>query len=81
MTSSRGRHVAIVGAGVIGLSCALEIRRRGFEVTVVEQGTRAGEATWAAAGVVAPHHYGATPGPLHESVSYTHLTLPTPPYV
>jgi len=66
VTSSRGRHVAIIGAGVIGLSCALEIRRRGFEVTVVEQGTRAGEATWAAAGVVAPHHYGATPGPLYE---------------
>lgn len=55
--------VAVVGAGVVGLSCALELRRRGARVVVLEQAPegqrRAGQASWAAAGMLAvedPHH-------------------------
>ena len=54
MTSSELR-VAIVGAGIGGLSLALALRERGLRAQVFEQ---------------AP-----------EPVSYTHLTLPTTPYV
>lgn len=38
----RGRHVAVVGAGVAGLVAALELRRRGFKVTVIEADARIG---------------------------------------
>ena len=47
------RDIAIAGAGVIGLACALELRRRGFEVTVFDAGEVAKEASWAAGGMLA----------------------------
>lgn len=47
------RDIAIAGAGVIGLSCALELRRRGLEVTVFDAGPAAKEASWAAGGMLA----------------------------
>ncbi|HET9680647.1 MAG TPA: NAD-dependent dihydropyrimidine dehydrogenase subunit PreA, partial [Candidatus Limnocylindrales bacterium] len=37
-----GRHVAIVGAGPAGLSCAAELRRAGVGVTLFDAGERAG---------------------------------------
>lgn len=36
-------EVIVVGAGVVGLSCAVELARRGSEVLVVEREARAGE--------------------------------------
>jgi glycine oxidase len=47
------RHVAIAGGGVIGLACALVLRRRGLQVTVLEAGTAMKEASWAAGGMLA----------------------------
>ena len=47
------RHVAIAGGGIIGLACALILRRRGLEVTVFEAGEAAKEASWAAGGMLA----------------------------
>jgi sarcosine oxidase / L-pipecolate oxidase len=32
------RHVLVIGAGIFGVSSALELRRRGFRVTIVEPG-------------------------------------------
>lgn len=46
-------HVAIAGGGVIGLACALVLRRRGLLVTVLEAGEAAKEASWAAGGMLA----------------------------
>ncbi len=51
--------VIIVGAGVIGLSIAYELLCRGTRVTLVDQGDPGKEASWAAAGVLAPQ--GALP--------------------
>ena len=46
----------VIGAGVIGLSIARELRRRGVEdVTVLDRGRCGGEASWAAAGMLAPN--------------------------
>ncbi|WP_270179269.1 glycine oxidase ThiO [Alkalihalobacillus sp. CinArs1] len=47
--------VSIVGGGVIGLSIAYECRKRGFEVTVIESGVCGGQASGAAAGMLAPY--------------------------
>src|SRR5512140_2025133 len=43
----------IVGGGIIGLSLALELRRHGAEVLVVERGEAGREASFAAAGMLA----------------------------
>lgn len=50
---ARLRHIAISGAGVVGLACALELRRRGLRVTVFEAGHPMREASWAAGGMLA----------------------------
>ncbi len=59
--------IVICGGGIIGLSLALELQRRGAKVVVLEQSaTRAeGQASWAAAGMLAvddPHN----PTALHD---------------
>lgn len=45
--------ICIAGAGIIGLSLALELYRRGAQVTVLEQGQPLAEASTAAAGMLA----------------------------
>lgn len=45
--------VVILGAGVIGLSLALELHWRGLEVTLYEPRAAATQASWAAAGMLA----------------------------
>jgi sarcosine oxidase subunit beta len=48
-----GRHAAIVGAGVVGCSIGLELRRRGFEVSVLDRNGEAGHgSTSASCGIV-----------------------------
>jgi glycine oxidase len=43
----------VVGGGIIGLSLALALRRRGLDVIVIERGEPGREASWAAAGMIA----------------------------
>jgi len=45
-------QVQIVGAGVIGLSIAWELSRRGADVSVIERGEIGRESSWAAAGIL-----------------------------
>lgn len=66
VSRSSTADAVVVGGGVIGLACACELRRRGLRVTLIERGRPAREATWAAAGIIAAHHYGAGPGPLFD---------------
>ncbi|GFR37545.1 glycine oxidase ThiO [Insulibacter thermoxylanivorax] len=49
-----GERVIIMGGGVIGLSCAFEALMKGYKVTVVEARTCGGQASGAAAGMLAP---------------------------
>lgn len=46
--------IAIVGAGIIGLSCALELADRGIRVSLFEKQWPPRGASWAAAGMLAP---------------------------
>ncbi|WP_026674726.1 glycine oxidase ThiO [Alkalihalobacterium bogoriense] len=50
-----GERVVILGGGIIGLASAFECQRRGHEVTIVEKVKCGGQATGAAAGMLAPY--------------------------
>ena len=53
---NRSANVAIVGGGVIGLTIARALARRGLEdVMLIERGQPGAEASWAAGGILAPH--------------------------
>ena len=47
-------NIAVVGAGVIGMSCALEMARRGARVTIFDPEPAGFGTSWAAAGMIAP---------------------------
>ncbi len=49
-----GPSIAIAGGGLIGMSIAWRLTQAGFAVTVFDQGSIAGEASWAGAGMLAP---------------------------
>ena len=51
--------ILIVGGGIIGCALALRLSEEGLKITVVERGEPGREASWAAAGMLAPsseHH-------------------------
>ncbi len=49
-------RIAVVGGGVIGLACAWRLAGDGHAVTLFDGAREAREASWAAAGMLAPHH-------------------------
>jgi glycine oxidase len=55
--------VAVVGGGIIGCACALELARRGCRVTLFERGAPGAEASSAAAGILSPLGRSPEPGP------------------
>ncbi|HZO73265.1 MAG TPA: glycine oxidase ThiO [Ktedonobacteraceae bacterium] len=56
--------VAIIGGGIIGCAIAYFLRRRGVKVMVFEKGAIGGQASGAAAGLLAPLGPLSGPGPL-----------------
>ena len=52
--TARGYDVAVVGAGIIGLSAAWRLAQRGLSVVVLERGRVGSGASSAAAGMLAP---------------------------
>jgi len=59
MSELERTEVAVIGAGVIGVCCALWLRRQGHEVLLVERDTIAGGASFGNASTLAD--YGCTP--------------------
>jgi glycine oxidase ThiO len=60
----------IIGAGIIGLTLALELREAGMAVAVLERNQPGREATWASAGMLSrPDHH--TPEELHEIADWS----------
>ena len=54
--------VIIVGAGIIGLSLAIELNKQGLRVLVVEKGEPGREASWAAGGMLVDRPAETLPG-------------------
>ena len=48
----RNYDAVIIGAGIVGLSLAIELNKRGLKVLVVEKGEPGREASWAAGGML-----------------------------
>ncbi len=63
--------VVIAGAGIIGLSLALDLASHGLSVTVLERGRAMAESSWAAAGMLAANDP-ENPPPL---AALAHLSL------
>lgn len=53
-SSSKNIRLAVIGAGIIGLSCAVESANRGASVTIFDAGLPGRGASWAAAGMLSP---------------------------
>ena len=53
---ARVRSAIVVGGGLIGLCCAWRLVRSGVQVTLLDAAPEAREASWAAGGMLAPHH-------------------------
>jgi len=58
------KKTVVVGAGVIGLLCAYEIRRRGGDVSVIDKGEPGGACSLANTGWVVPSFSSPLPGPV-----------------
>ena len=52
----------IIGGGIIGLSIARELHKRGYEITVVDKNKIGFGASWVAGGMLAPQSEGLKPG-------------------
>lgn len=61
---SAPRTALVIGGGIIGLACAWRLARAGWAVTLLDAAAESREASWAAAGMLAPHHEADAPGPL-----------------
>ncbi len=48
-----GKHVVVLGAGIVGVCCALELQRRGLSVTLVDRQEPGLETSLGNAGVIA----------------------------
>jgi D-amino-acid dehydrogenase len=91
-TGSEPRTVAIIGAGVVGLCCALQAQRKGYRVTLIDReapgkGASSGNAGYIATELINPLSTGKTlrsalrlwlspRGPLALPLRYLHRILP-----
>lgn len=60
------RTAVVLGGGIIGCASAIELAKRGYQVTVIEKGRLMAEASSAAAGMLGAHAETHQPGPMFE---------------
>ena len=58
-----GRHVTIIGAGIVGIASALNLQRAGFDVTVIDKGQPGEGASLGNAGIMAQSSVVPVPTP------------------
>jgi D-amino-acid dehydrogenase len=51
------QHVIVIGAGIVGLSCAFYLRQKGYRVSVVEKRFPGAGASTGNAGLIVPSHF------------------------
>ncbi|MCI0423330.1 MAG: FAD-dependent oxidoreductase, partial [Acidobacteria bacterium] len=56
-------RIVVVGAGVIGLLCAYELRKRGADVTILDKGKPGGACSLGNAGWIVPSFSTPLPAP------------------
>lgn len=56
MTKGAGETVLVIGAGIIGISCAHYLSEKGYSVTVIDKGTIAGACSEGNCGHILPSH-------------------------
>ena len=52
-TADSGRRVAVVGAGIVGVSCAWQLQKRGYQVTLIDRLSPGEACSFGNAGVIA----------------------------
>ena len=74
-------RVVILGAGVIGLSCALACRRRGHQVTIVERKPqRRDGCSFGNAGMIVPSHFVPLAAPGMVALGFKWMWNPESPF-
>jgi glycine oxidase len=68
--------ILIVGGGVIGLSLAYELARRGRTVRLLDRGAPGQEASWAGAGLLPPARADTAPDPYEKLAGISHALHP-----
>lgn len=64
--NSLGVKAVVIGGGIIGASVSWRLASEGLEVTMLERGRLGQEASWAAAGLIAPQAEAHEPGPFFD---------------
>jgi len=54
MQASEQREITVIGAGIVGTACAVNLQRLGFTVTVIDRQAPGEECSFGNAGVIAP---------------------------
>ncbi len=62
-TSSHGRSVTVIGAGIVGMACAVHLQRDGHDVTVVDRLPPGEGTSFGNAGIMAPCAFVPVPTP------------------
>ncbi|MDA8744571.1 glycine oxidase ThiO [Rubripirellula amarantea] len=69
-------RITIIGGGVIGLSLAWEMSKRGCAVTVLDQGSMASATSWTATGILPPANFELATDPLDQLRGLSHRLYP-----